>query len=655
MCGIAGFAGGKQDRTSEDLRFIADAMARTMIHRGPDDEGTWVDGQTQVSLGFRRLAILDLSDSGHQPMVSHCGRYVIVFNGEIYNFRQLRKELQSIGEQFRGTSDTEVLLTGIARWGLPKTLERSNGMFAFAVWDRDERILSLARDRLGEKPLYYGWLADSSFVFASELKAIRAHPDFCADIDRDVLGLYFRHSCVPSPYSIYKGTRKLPPGTYLSLHPDGEASTRVPTPYWSLDDAITMGLANPLDVPLSHAADLVHDLLAQSVKLRMVADVPLGAFLSGGIDSSTVVALMQTQASTPVRTFTIGFQDDEYNEANYARSIAAQLGTDHTELYVSPKQALSVIPRLPSIYDEPFADSSQIPTFLVSELARTELTVALTGDGGDELFGGYGRYAVYRALRRIESVPEVLRHGVAASISYLSPGQWDSVLAKVLPLLPAKVHRQRAGESIHRLADLLRTDQRRTLYRGLMSHWDDPTILVLGSQDLPTALTDSPSRFPRDPFAEAMAIDTVSYLPDDILTKVDRAAMATSLETRLPLLDHRVVELAWRLNPALRADRDVSKRVLRSVLGRYVPQTLIDRPKMGFGVPIGSWLRGPLRSWAEALLSEQRICDEGFLDPGVVRQMWSEHQAGEQDWKYRLWDVLMFEAWLESASQSAEV
>lgn len=652
MCGIAGFAGGKRGRAAGELQLVADTMAHTMVHRGPDDAGCWIDRDAQVALGFRRLAILDLSDRGHQPMVSHCERYVIVFNGEIYNFRELRQDLESLGARFRGESDTEVLLTGIAHWGLPGALERTNGMFAFALWDRDEQVLSLARDRLGEKPMYYGRVSDGSFVFASELKAICVHPDFRPEIDRDVLALYFRYGCVPSPYSIYKGLAKLPPGTYLCINPNEPACDLTPTTYWSLDHAVAMGLAEPLDVSLADASNLLHDLLAESIRTRMIADVPVGAFLSGGIDSSTVVALMQMQASAPVRTFTIGFEEDAFNEATHARAIATHLGTDHTELYVSPEQALSIIPRLPSIYDEPFADPSAIPTFLVSELARSQVTVALTGDGGDELFGGYTRYLDYRSLHRVEPIPAVFKHGIAAALTLLSPRQWNSVFTRVLPLLPSKAHRQSPGDGIHRLAGALRTDHQQSLYRNLISHWDDPAILVIGAQEPPTVFTNSLLRFRGEPCSEAMAVDSVNYLPNDILAKIDRAAMATSLETRLPLLDHRVVELAWRFSPTLKIKRQASKRVLRSVLERYVPPSLTDRPKMGLDVPTGSWLRGPLRPWAEDLLNEQRLRREEFLDPQIVRQLWLQHQRGDRNWNHQLWDILMFESWVDATPQA---
>jgi asparagine synthase (glutamine-hydrolysing) len=646
MCGFTGFlADSRFDRTR--LAPTAQAMADAIRHRGPDDSGVWTDAQAGVALGHRRLSIIDLSPAGHQPMVSASGRYVIVYNGEIYNFAALRAELDSQGmaPAWRGHSDTEVLLALIESRGVRAALQAIRGMFAFALWDTRERALVLARDRLGEKPLYYGRVG-GSFAFGSELKALRAHPDWNAPVDRGALALYMRHNYVPAPYTIHEGIRKLPPGQLLTL--TWGAKEPVVESYWSAQEAAEAGFRSPTS--MSHAAltDALASLLRDAVTGQMVSDVPLGAFLSGGIDSSVVVALMQALSARPVKTFTIGFSEEGYDEAVHASAVARHLGTEHTELYVTPREAMAVIPRLPSIYDEPFADSSQIPTFLVSQLARHHVTVSLSGDGGDELFGGYNRYLLGKDLwRRLSRLPVSARAALARLVKTVPARTWSALMKPVMPLAPRRYRVGLPGDKLHKLADVVAHPSLDSLYRDLVSHWRAPHELVLGAEEPPTLLTEGGDIAIDDPVARMMFLDLVTYMPDDILVKVDRAAMAVSLETRVPLLDHRVVEFAWQVPMSSKVNARGTKQLLRSVLDRYVPAALIDRPKMGFGVPIDSWLRGPLRDWAEALLDPARLKREGYLDPQPIRASWEQHLSGQRDWHYPLWDVLMFQAWLE--------
>ncbi len=626
------------------MQLVAQQMSYTLLHRGPDDGGIWVDAEVGIALGFRRLSILDLSSEGHQPMHSVSGRYVIVFNGEIYNFLELRQELEALGHYFRGHSDTEVMLASFSQWGLEGAIERFNGMFAFALWDRQERVLYLGRDRLGEKPLYYGCVGQT-FLFGSELKALKAYPRFRAEINRDALALFVRHSCIPAPYSIYKGIYKLPPGTVLTWKGDGDLTV---IPYWSAKEAAELGVAKPFVGSESEAVARLEALLQEAVALRMVADVPLGAFLSGGIDSSTVVALMQTQSSQPVKTFSIGFYEESYNEAKDAKAVAQHLGTDHTELYVTPEEAIAVIPKLPSLYDEPFSDSSQIPTFLVSQLAKQRVSVTLSGDGGDELFGGYNRYFWGRSIwQKIGWMPQSFRQVAAHALTTLSPQIWEQLFTGMGSLLPTQLRQRQPGYKLHKLAEILAVDSPESMYRGLVSHWKKPESLVLGSLEPATTLTN-PQKWARlADFTQRMIfLDTVTYLPDDILTKVDRASMGVSLEARVPFLDHRLVEFAWRIPLEMKIRNGQGKWLLRQVLYRHVPQKLIERPKMGFGIPIDDWLRGPLRDWAETLLDEKRLREEGFFNPQPIREKWTEHLSGERNWQYYLWDVLMFQAWL---------
>ena len=646
MCGLSGFRGLS---VLDDQKAVARSMANAIQHRGPDDEGVWADPQQGVALAHCRLAIQDLSPNGHQPMHSTSGRYVVAYNGEIYNFRCLQKELAQQGCGFRGHSDTEVLLAAVETWGVEKSLRRFVGMFAFALWDRRERMLYLARDRLGEKPLYYGWQG-TSFLFASELKALRQHPDWAGVINRDALTLYMRHNYVPAPWSIYQGIYKLMPGTMLRIPSDcPPGSLPDPEPYWSAIEIVEEGIAEPFEGSDGDAVEALESLLRDTLADKMISDVPLGAFLSGGYDSSLVVALMQSLSSQPVKTFSIGFHEEGYNESHHAKAVAGHLGTDHTELYVTPEEAMAVIPRLPHLYDEPFADSSQIPTFLVSQLARQHVTVSLSGDGGDELFGGYNRYAQGRQIMdRLQHMPAPMRSLLAGGIGMLSPSAWNRVFKALGPVLPQLLRVPLPGDKLHKLARILDRGSDRALYKELVSHWSEPEKVVLGGKELPTALTDPKRQAHLDDFTDYMMFtDLVSYLPDDILVKVDRAAMGVSLETRVPLLDHRVVEFAWRLPRRLKVRDGQGKWILRQVLYRYVPREIMDRPKMGFGVPIDHWLRGPLREWAESLLEEGRLRQEGWFDPIPIRRKWQAHLSGNRNWAYHLWDVLMFQAWLE--------
>ncbi len=651
MCGITGFF--QRHGLPADAGVTVERMAAQIVHRGPDDCGVWLDASAGMALGHRRLSILDLSPQGHQPMLSACGRYVMVFNGEIYNHADLRRELEASGSApaWRGHADTEVMLAVISRWGLATALEKFVGMFALALWDRHERKLYLVRDRLGEKPLYYGWRGEV-FLFGSELKALRAHPAWTSDVDRDALALFLRHNYIPAPYSIYRGVSKLLPGTWLCLDAQDLAHRRLPEPcaYWSAREVAEQGGQSRLALSDAEAVDRLDALLRDAIRQQMVADVPLGAFLSGGIDSSLVVALMQAQSAAPVRTFTIGFHEREYNEAEYARAVARHLGTSHTELYVTPEDARAVIPGLPQLFDEPFADSSQIPTLLVSRLARQQVAVSLSGDGGDELFGGYNRYALGQDLwHRMNRLPLGVRRLAAQLLRAVPPRHWDGIFRQLRGVLPGRLRQSAPGDKLHKLAAILEVRDPEQLYHGLVSHWEDPASVVLGATEPASVLTDPSQWAVLSDFTERMMyLDTVSYLPGDILTKVDRAAMSVSLETRIPLLDHRVVEFAWRLPLSMKIRHGQSKWLLRQVLYHYVPAKLIERPKMGFGVPIDTWLRGPLREWAESLLNESRLKCEGYFDPAPIRAKWAEHLSGQRNWQYPLWDVLMFQAWLEA-------
>ncbi|MEC4985537.1 MAG: asparagine synthase (glutamine-hydrolyzing) [Oscillatoria sp. PMC 1068.18] len=630
MCGISGFwdREGKLANSCnrEDFEAIALRMADSLRLRGPDDRGVWVDDSAGLALSHRRLAIVDLSPLGHQPMVSSCDRYTIVFNGEIYNFLPLRAELVQLGHTFRGHSDTEVMLAAFAEWGVTEAVSKFQGMFAFALWDRQERLLHLGRDRLGIKPLYYGWI-NSTFVFASELKPFQTFPGFEAKINREALALYLRYNYVPTPFSIYENIYKLPTASLLTINQ--KCAAKSPICYWDLKAVAEAGVSQPFAGADADAIAELDNLLRDAVKLRMVADVPLGAFLSGGVDSSTVVAFMQQMSSQPVKTFSIGFAENNYNEAEYAQAVAKHLATDHTELYVTAKDAIAVLPQLPSLYDEPFADDSQISTFLVSQLARKQVTVSLSGDGGDELFYGYDRY--FKAQKRwmaIAWLPYPLRKSLSQ-------------------FLTATVPKKSLGYKLHTLSDLIATTNRETLYKYRVSYWKNPTNLVINSTEPTTIFDRNQLWFKQLTFPQQMMyFDQQTYLPDDILTKVDRASMGVSLEARVPLLDHRLVEFTWQLPQNLKFRAGKSKWLLRQVLSQYVPPNLIERPKKGFGIPIHNWLRGSFRDWAESLLDEKLLIDQGFFHPQPIRQKWQEHLTGEKNWGYDLWSILIFQSWL---------
>ena len=667
MCGIVGLL-PSVDMSSEALTAITCSMSESLLHRGPDSSGVWVDDSAHIAIGHRRLSILDLSSAGHQPMHSACGRYVIVFNGEIYNHLELRQQLEDVTRQtaeWRGHSDTETLLAGFSQWGVEETLRRSVGMFAIALWDRHERNLFLARDRMGEKPLYYGW-CDNGFVFGSELKAIRKYPGFSNDVSRNALSLYLRHCYVPAPHTIYQGIYKLEPGCLLSI--SLSASIQVPADvprapcnysgleihrYWSLHEQVMSGQSSsPKDEKESLAS--LESILKDSIQLQSVADVPLGAFLSGGVDSSLIVALMQSQTSRSVKTFTIGFEEAGYNEAGYAKAVAEHLKTEHTELYLSAQQAMDVIPLLPHLYDEPFADSSQIPTYLIAQLAQQSVTVALTGDGGDELFGGYNRYLWGPKIwKKLSLLPYGVRQKVIHGIVNLS-GMFGVDQQGINRLLPKHLQVALLGEKLeklgHRLEFLKNIDD---LYYSLVSEWRSPEDIVINGKEPGTLLTNK-SEWPnlQAPEHQMMYLDAMTYLPDNILCKVDRAAMGVSLETRIPFLDHRMVELAWSMPLDMKIRNGQGKWALRQILYKYVPSELIERPKQGFSIPLGEWLRRPLRDWAENLLDPVRLEEEGFFRHELIHKKWTEHLSGKRNWEHQLWSVLMFQAWLESQQKT---
>ena len=653
MCGLAGVFAPHSD-TCGDLTEIAGRMALQLRHRGPDDAGVWADPQGGIAFGHRRLSILDLSAAGHQPMHSGNRRFVLAFNGEIYNHLEIRKELNQSGKpiKWRGHSDTETLLNAFDRWGIEATLRRAVGMFALALWDCKEGNLTLARDRMGEKPLYYGWTGhgrDRSFVFGSELKALRAHPGFNNPISRDALALYFQFNNVPAPHSIYENIFKLPPSSFFTLNarnytPDAIVINR----YWRLEEVARKGLCNPISSE-TEVIRLLTETLREALSLQAIADVPLGAFLSGGVDSSTIVAIMQEVSATAVKTFTVGFDESGFDESVSARAVARHLRTDHHEIRVRPLDALAVVPELPTLYDEPFADSSQIPTYLVCRAARQYVTVALSGDGGDELFGGYNRYIwAARILRDLERFPPMLVRGTLYGIQRVPA----SILDALGTMLPSGRKVLRLSEKAHRLAHRLHgVNGPDDLYKNVVTEWAESEALVKRSKMLSTrlderALVDAVGQ----PEQRMMLWDGLTYLPDDILTKVDRAAMGIGLETRVPFLDHRVVELAWRFPLNMKVRNGQGKWALRRVLEQYVPSHLIERPKTGFSIPVAQWLRGPLRDWAEALLSEQRLSEEGYLETKLIRRVWRQHLSGRFDWSARLWSVLMFQAWLTAES-----
>lgn len=647
MCGITGIV----FESSSDRLSNIEAMTSTLLPRGPDDHGVWVNREQGIALGFRRLAIIDLSQAGHQPMASASGRYMVVFNGEIYNFKEISAELLDLGCVFRGHSDTEVLLAAIETWGIEKSLNKFNGMFAFALWDTQEEVLYLARDRFGEKPLYWGW-SGNTVVFASELKAIKKHGKIKFEIDRYSLNLFMRYSYIPAPYTIYKNIEKVEPGHYLKINRNKEVQK---VTYWSAVETVNSVRNKNIKLSDEESLSLLEKALKKSISLRTIADVPLGAFLSGGIDSSLVTALMQENSSKPINTFTIGFGEQKYDEAPYAKTIATHLGTHHTELYVTNQDALDVIPKLPHLYDEPFADSSQIPTYLVSQLARQSVTVCLSGDGGDELFGGYNRYTwgapLYESTSRL---PAILRRSLAHFLGALHPDKWESAYTRTHHLLPSSIKVDALRNKIVKAKNALESsDSLIHFYRSLTSIIKNSDELVLeGGRGYPLTVINELTQKRGDSVSWMMLADVLTYLPGDILTKVDRASMGSSLEARVPFLDPDLFECAWKLPLHMKIRGRKGKIALREVLYKYVPEQLIERPKMGFSIPIGEWLRGPLREWAEELLLENRLNEQGFLNKTIVKRYWAEHCSKRQDRTHELWNILMFQAWLQENEES---
>jgi asparagine synthase (glutamine-hydrolysing) len=632
MCGFVGFfePGGFVSSSSEDTLY---QMRDKLIHRGPDDGGVWFDGEAGIGLTHRRLSIIDLTEAGHQPMISKTGRYVIVFNGEIYNHLDLRQRLEKREiVKWVGYSDTETLLASIEVLGVEQTLKETVGMFAFALWDRKTHTLILARDRMGEKPLYYGWQG-RVLLFGSELKSLKIHPDFQNELNSEVLPLYMRHGYIPAPSSIWKGIRKLMPGTFVVFGSSDFGVIPISKSYWSLSEAIKVNQNNSFKGTEAQAIDELEILLSNSIKGQQLSDVPIGAFLSGGVDSSTIVSLMQAQSTKPIKTFTIGFNEEEFNESKHAKLISDHLGTDHHEMILTPKDSLDIIPNLSQIFDEPFGDSSAIPTLLVAKLAKQHVTVSLSGDAGDELFGGYERYSKFeRWNNQVSLIPSVFRQPLSAAIR-IAPLKFSNF---------GKRHQKL-------LAEILASKNPTKLYSLLTSHWLDGDNVVIDKTEANYWLNNNSfDKSLNDPLDYVMLADAMTYLPDDILVKVDRAAMAVSLETRVPMLDHRIVEWSLSLPQNLKTRGINAKWVLRKLLYKHVPEKLIERPKMGFGVPIGSWLRGPLKDWAEDLLDPNRMMQEGFFNVNPIQEKWKEHKLGINNWEYHLWDVLMFQSWLRT-------
>jgi asparagine synthase (glutamine-hydrolysing) len=653
MCGITGILLPQRSHKvnlSDELH----AMTAALNHRGPDDRGYWQDEHAGLYFGHQRLAIIDLSVEGQQPMLSPTGRYVLAYNGEIYNFPELRRDLEEAGVVFRGHSDTEVLLAAIEAWGLEASIARCVGMFAFSLWDRQERVLSLVRDRLGIKPLYYG-LHDGGLLFGSELKALTAASFFHKEIDHSVVPLYLRYNYIPEPYTIWKNTYKLEPGSILQIDADKWRSTGIEpgvdgvkkVVYWSAREKVVAGVRNPLRSSTEAVVELLEGQLLEAVRDRMIADVPLGAFLSGGVDSSAVVALMQELSNSAVKTFSIGFAEEQFNEAHYAAAVAQHLGTDHTELYVTPSDTMDVIPLLPRMYDEPYSDYSNIPTYLVSKLARQKVTVSLSGDGGDELFGGYNRHMLIDGLwNRLSRMPAILRKFGASTIHSISPQSWDRLAGMLGMVLPPGKRLVDPGYKLHKLAEVLAARDPKELYHGLISEWNNPAQVLMSRDSAAAPVLNDPIWNSMDDLANIiMYLDLATYLPGDILTKVDRASMAVSLESRVPILDHRVVELAWRLPQELKIKDGEGKWILRQILYKRVPKQLIERPKQGFTVPVGEWLRAPLREWAEELLDSRALEQSGIFNAKAIGKIWQQHLRGSRNHDSKLWPVLMFEAW----------
>lgn len=644
MCGFAGFLG--QPLNENKGKKILMDMGGTLIHRGPDDNGIWIDGNSGIGFVHRRLSIQDLGQEGRQPMHSHTGRHTIVFNGEIYNFRELRSELVNEGFPFRGQSDTEVLLAGITAWGIEKTINRSVGMFAFALWDHQEKLLFLCRDRLGEKPLYYGWQG-KSFIFGSELKALKKHPEFLGEINRDSICLFLNRNNIGAPHSIYKGISKLAPAS--SLFCNGATGKVEIKSYWSLRALSEKSVYSSSSLSDAEALAGLETTLFKSIEDQMIADVPVGAFLSGGIDSSTVVALMQARSGERIKTYSVGFQDDQHDEATHAKRVAHYLGTDHTEIYYQPQDAIDFIPRLPDIYDEPFGDSSQLPSCLISHIARQRVKVALTGDGGDEIFGGYNRHRYVRQIwNGLKTMPLPVRKAIAILLRSPSLSTWQKILDFLQPVVKNSLKISNPGMKIQKFVNILDATSPQEIYRLVTAHWSSPADIVLQATE-PNYLQLTPEEWPITDSIEhqLMWIDGMTYLPDDILTKVDRASMSAGLELRTPMLDHRLVEYAWKLPLQMKIRNGSGKWILKQLLSKYVPDSITDRPKMGFSVPIGAWLNDHLRDWAEDLLDESRLRQQGYLDPPKILQKWKQHKSGKRDWGHDIWNILMFQAWLE--------
>lgn len=648
MCGICGF----YSKSPNKYKDIIYKMTLSLEHRGPDDAGIWQDNNFGVFLGHQRLSIMDLSKAGHQPMQSHSGRYVIIYNGEIYNHIELRGELKKTNPliKWRSNSDTETLLETIEIWGLEKAIKKFEGMFAFCIWDKKYHCLTLVRDRLGEKPIYYGWQGSgegSVFLFGSELKALKKHPEFNKKIDREAIALQLLYSYIPDPYSIYKNIYKLLPGHYLQLSEKNLKENDLPKSkiYWSLVKTAIDGASNQFNKSEAEIKNGLENELKLTVKKQMISDAPIGAFLSGGIDSSAVVSLMQSQSNSPIKTFTIGFGDKDFNEAHYAKKIAKHLGTDHTEMYISPKEAMHVIPKLTKIYDEPFSDSSHIPAFLISQLTKQQVKVALTGDGGDELFCGYNRYIFGEKLWKLScAMPVALRKIFSFGIQLISQKNWDTI-SKYLPIINQY---NNFGDKLHKGARAFDARTFFDFYHFLCSHWYKSNDVVLNSKQ-PKIITDGLRQQLEtlNRQQQMMVLDFLTYLPGDILVKVDRASMASSIETRAPFLDHKLIEYVWKIPHKFKNKNGRGKWILKEILNQYVPKNITERPKMGFGVPISIWLRGPLKDWAENLLDEKRLKEEGFLNSRSVRKKWEEHLSGKRNWQYDLWDVLMFQAWIK--------
>lgn len=652
MCGIVGFLKGQSFFGNHcESQSIIEEMSSRIAYRGPDDSGFWVSSQDQVALGHVRLSILDLTENGHQPMISQSGRFVIVFNGEIYNHEQLR---QKINFPFKGSSDTETLLAAIEMWGIEGCLKQIEGMFAFAVFDNLKKQLFLARDRAGEKPLYFGWQGNGLsrvFLFGSELKALRAHPGFVNKLNFDSVHLYLKHNNVPAPYSIYDGINKLGAGEFavISLS-SGDIKI---SKYWSLISSIEMGFMSPFDGTNDEASKRLESLLSQVIKRQMLSDVPLGLFLSGGVDSSLVAALAQSFMQSPLNSFSIGFTEDAYNEAHYAKAVAKHLKTDHNELYISPGDAISVIPNLSDIYDEPFSDSSQIPMILVSRLARSKVTVALSGDGGDELFGGYNRYrANHGLLKKITLLPFELKKILSHTILSVSPKQWSLIESAIRFGFPSRLHRSNICEIMQKVAVYIASNSSLDAYDRVSSNWNDTTEIMSRGRLSTSTYFSQPNFLELSESEVMMAMDFLGYLPNDILTKVDRASMSASLEVRAPFLDVNLINFAWSLPLSVKINKGITKWILKDILKRYVPNNLIDRPKMGFGAPLGGWLRGPLRDWAEDLLSPRKLADHGLFNDGVVKTLWNNHLNGQIGLQNKIWGILMFQSWFESQNKS---